>query len=397
MQLYWLNKQYNLEEKEFTTNVVKSIKAFYVDVNYNTQKNLQTLIELPDKNTFLFKVDSAISATTLEDSIALELSTQNVFTDCKVALYHPQQNAYVYEVYMPTAASHYPINEGKELPIFKRNYTYGMLNFPHRNKYILGQMSWWIFSSIVLILVLVCFAISLFYLYKQKFQNEIQNDFIRNVTHEFQTPLTTLTVGLDIIAKPTIVDHPEKLAKYTKLMQGQTEYLKQHIDNLMKVLKTEAVGLVLEKKEVQPHQLIKNAIAQLYTVIDEKNATIQYFFEPTETTILADYNNLFVAILNLISNAIKYASKPVVIIETRVQNNVYSISIKDNGIGIDKHFQKKLFKKFYRVPTGDVHNVKGLGLGLYFVKKVIDAHGGNIKLNSIVGIGTEFVIELPKN
>jgi two-component system phosphate regulon sensor histidine kinase PhoR len=112
---------------------------------------------------------------------------------------------------------------------------------------------------------------------------------------------------------------------------------------------------------------------------------------------MADRNNLYVAIVNVISNAIKYAKEPFIIIETRTQNGTYIIAVKDNGIGIDKRYQKKLFKKFYRIPTGDIHNVKGLGLGLYFVKKVIDAHKGTITINSIAGIGTEFVIELPKH
>jgi two-component system phosphate regulon sensor histidine kinase PhoR len=147
---------------------------------------------------------------------------------------------------------------------------------------------------------------------------------------------------------------------------------------------------------VAPNELIKNAIAQLYAVIEEKHAIVQLQLETANSTINADRNNLYVAIVNVISNAVKYAKEPLVIIETRAENGTYIISVKDNGTGIDKRYQKKLFKKFYRVPTGDIHNVKGLGLGLYFVKKVIDAHKGTITVNSIAGIGTEFVIAIPK-
>jgi two-component system phosphate regulon sensor histidine kinase PhoR len=165
----------------------------------------------------------------------------------------------------------------------------------------------------------------------------------------------------------------------------------------MKVIKTEATGMVVEKESVAPNELVKNAVTQLYAAIEEKHAEIKLELEPANVTILADRNNLYVAIVNLISNAIKYSKDPVVIVETKAVNGSYTISVKDNGIGIDKRYQKKLFKKFYRVPTGDVHNVKGLGLGLYFVKKVIDAHKGTITINNIAGIGTEFVIELPKH
>jgi two-component system, OmpR family, phosphate regulon sensor histidine kinase PhoR len=214
------------------------------------------------------------------------------------------------------------------------------------------------------------------------------------VTHEFQTPLTTLTVGLDAISKTSVIGQPEKMSKYTKLMQGQTNYLKQHIDNLMKVLQAEANGLLIQKEPVAPNELIKEAIKQLYISIEEKKARIELLLETDNATIPADKSSLYVAILNVISNAIKYSNDPLIIIETKLLNDKYYISVKDNGIGIDDQYKKKLFKKFYRIPTGNVHNTKGLGLGLYFVKKVITEHNGNIIIKSIKGIGTEFIIEL---
>jgi len=225
--------------------------------------------------------------------------------------------------------------------------------------------------------------------------NEIQNDFIQNVTHEFQTPLTTLTVGLDAIAKPSITEHSEKLEKYIKLMQAQTVYLKHHIENLMKVLKTESSGLVMDKSEVAPNDLIEKALIQLTPVIEEKNAIIELVRDEQNTVIPADGRSLFTAIVNLISNALKYAEEPVIKIETKVISNRYFISIKDNGVGIDEKSKKKIFKKFYRVPSGNVHNVKGLGLGLYFVKKAADGHKGTITVKSAAGKGAEFIIELP--
>jgi two-component system, OmpR family, phosphate regulon sensor histidine kinase PhoR len=396
-QLYWLSKQYNFEQKEFTTDVVKSIRGLYEDFNSTTGLNLQNSIELPDKNTFLFKFDSVVSQNVLIDSLSSELEQASVFTDCKVGLYDVKQNKYLFEIYLPTAASHYPSITGFDLPVIKRKYSYVQLYFPHRDKYILNQMSWWIISSIILVLALISFGVSLFYLYRQKFLNEAQNDFIRNVTHEFQTPLTTLTVGLDAIIKPSIASHPEKLSKYVMLMQGQTTYLKQHIENLMKVLKAEANGLSVERDEVSPNDLIRSAVTQMYATIEETNTHIDLILEEKDEMIYVESSNLYVAILNLISNAIKYSNNPIIIVETKSTDSIYCISVKDNGIGIEEKYIKNLFKKFYRVPTGDTHNVKGLGLGLYFVKKVVNNHKGNIKVHSIPGIGTEFVIELPKN
>ena len=397
VQLFWLNKIYNFEQKEFTTSVIKSIQGVYEDLELSdsTGVSLQTLIEQPNLNTFLFKIDSIPPKDTLINTILNNLEDFGVFTDCKVALYDDSLHRYAFEVYVPTAASKHPDFSGVDLPVYRTDYAYVQLYFPHRSKYIISAMSWWIISSVLLLLLLVALGFSMFHLYRQKFLNEVQNDFIRNVTHEFQTPLTTLMVGLDAIAKPSIVDYPAKLEKYTRLMQGQTAYLKQHIENLMKVLKAEADGMVIEKEIIAPNELIRKAIAQLNASIEEKNAKLDSVFEQNNTTVLADKGGLYVAILNLIANAIKYSKDPVIIVETKVVNGLYHISVKDNGIGIEEQYQKKLFRKFYRVPTGDIHNVKGLGLGLYFVKKVIDENKGTIHVKSITGIGSEFVIELP--
>jgi len=398
-QLYWLYKIYNYEQKEFTTSVIKSIKGLYEDLELTDSNtaHLQEMIEQPNANTFLVRIDSIPPKDTLLNSVMNNLEDFGVFADCKVALYDDDVQKYLFQDYLPTAVTRHPENDGADLPLYQKNYAYVHLYFPHRNQYVIKEMNWWIIASIVLLLILIALGYSIFHLYKQKFLNEVQNDFIRNVTHEFQTPLTTLTLGLDMIAKPGITEHPEKLAKYARLMQGQTDYLKHHIENLMKVLKADATGMVIEKEKVAPNELIKNAITQLYAAIEEKHAVIELHLESANATILVDGNNLYVAIVNIISNAIKYSKEPLVIIETKAVNGTYTISVKDNGIGIDKRYQKKLFKKFYRVPTGDVHNVKGLGLGLYFVRKVVDAHKGTITVNSIAGIGTEFVIELPKH
>jgi two-component system phosphate regulon sensor histidine kinase PhoR len=396
-QLFWLNKIYNFEQKEFTTSVIKSIQGVYEDLELSDSSGteLQKLIEQPNINTFLFKIESIPAKETLINSLLNNLEIFGVFTDCKLALYNKNVHKYSYEVYLPTAASRHPDNSGMALPLFTNNYHYIHLYFPHRSQYILSAMSWWILASMLLLLLLIALGFSMFHLYRQKFLNEVQNDFIRNVTHEFQTPLTTLMIGLDAIAKPSIIDSPEKLEKYIRLMQGQTVYLKQHIENLMKVLKAETKGLALEKEAIVPNELIKQVIIQLNVNVEEKVANIQLELEQNNIEIIADKNGLYVAILNLVSNAIKYSNNPVIHIKTETLNGRYFISVKDNGIGIDEQFQNKLFRKFFRVPTGDIHNVKGLGLGLYFVKKVVDENKGSIHVKSKPDIGSEFIIELP--
>ena len=399
IQLFWLNKQYAYEQKEFTTNVVKGIRGFYEDFGSNAGLQMSKEVEFPDNKTFLIMLGGFIPPKdALVDSLRSELDQINVFADCKVALYDKVLQKYIYEVSMPTLASREEANSNIiDLPLIKRDYSYIYLFFPNRNRYILGQMFWLILTSILLVLLLAGLGISLFYLYKQKFLVETQNDFIRNVTHEFQTPLATLTLGLDGMAKPSIYEHPEKLDKYRGLMQGQVNYLKQHINNLVKVIKTDSAGLKIIKERVNVNQLIRDALAQLHFNISDKKGNVELHLEKQDMLVFADGENLFIAILNVISNSIKYSPFPNLVISTKQETEIYTISVKDNGIGFDEKYKKQLFRKFYRISTGDQHDVKGLGLGLYFVKKIVDSHHGKIIVHSIKNIGTEFNIQLPIN
>ena len=397
VQLFWLNKQYSFEQKEFTTNVIKGVRGFYEDFGSDVGQQMSKGIEFPDNNTFMIRMGEYVPPkNVLVDSLRSELDQINVFADCKIALYDKTSQQFLYEVHLPTLASREEASSTViDLPVLKRDYSYVYLFFPNRNRYILGQMIWLIVTSVLLVLLLAGLGMSLFYLYKQKFLVETQNDFIRNVTHEFQTPLATLTLGLDALAKPTVYEHQEKLEKYRGLMQGQVNYLKQHINNLVKVIKTDSTGVDLHKQRVNVNQLIRDAVTQLHFTISDKRGNVALQLEKHDMQVYADTDNLFIAILNVISNAIKYSPDPHIIITTRQDADWYTISVKDNGVGIDEKYKKQLFKKFYRVPTGDLHNVKGLGLGLYFVKKIVDSHKGKIFVNSIKNIGTEFSIQLP--
>jgi two-component system, OmpR family, phosphate regulon sensor histidine kinase PhoR len=152
----------------------------------------------------------------------------------------------------------------------------------------------------------------------------------------------------------------------------------------------------LEKVEFVPNDIIKDVLKDMDPLIRQTNTRIEFIAEEKGKNIFADESNIAMVVVNLVENAIKYSKEPHVIITTSSENGHYFISVKDNGIGIEKKYQKQLFKKFFRVPTGNIHNVKGFGLGLNFVKKVIDAHKGKITVNSIPGIGTEFKIMLPR-
>ncbi len=394
-QLMWLYKIYQYEQKEFRTSVIKSMRGVYEELElleFSTIR-LQKLVLEPNANTFLMKVHCIPAKDVLMNAVIHNLEDFGIFADCNVVVYDKEKKNILYQAYLPSIGSLQKSNEFVKMSVM--DYSYIMLYFPHVNWYIFKAMGWWIFSMLLILVVMVALGMSMYYLYRQKFINEIQHDFIRNVTHEFQTPLTTITVGLDALSKPFVTDQPEKRNHYLQLMQAQTAYLKHHIENLMKVVKAESNGLVMERVLLSPLDLIHKAIHQLDFSIQEKEAVI-HFDRAENFRVHADPSSLFMALLNLLSNALKYSPQPVIHISCYQINHNCIISIKDNGVGIPEKYNKKIFKKFFRVMEGDVHDVKGLGLGLYFTKKVIDGHKGNIKLISAPGKGAEFIIEIPE-
>src|SRR5690349_3631748 len=206
-QLYWLNKIYNLEQKEFYTSVIKSIQGVYEDLELTSASatQLRKLIEHPDPDNFLFRVDSVPNREILFEDLLDNLEDFQVFAACQVSVYG-KDHRLLYAGYLPSLYPGKPGNVSMTTSDIRRPYGFIRLYFPYRNQYLLRSMIWWIISAVFLLLVLVAFSLTIFYLYRQKFLNEIQKDFIQNVTHEFQTPLTTLTVGLDAIAKPSIFE-----------------------------------------------------------------------------------------------------------------------------------------------------------------------------------------------
>ena len=397
VQLYWLKKVYSFEEKQFNNNVVKSIRGVFEDLemNDNPALNLQQLIDNPGLNYYLFKADTIPQKDSLIFYLQREFEDFDVLTDCKLGAYSSDSNRYIYAEYIPSPASRYPVQQATDLPVFSQRYDHILLYFPHRSNYILQQMNFWIISRVTLCIALIGLAVSLFYFYRQKFLAEIQKDFVNNFTHEFKTPLAVMKIAADVLAQDAIMQHPNRLERYTAIIKNQTEHLQNQVSRLLRAAASENRKLPIEKEDLNTQTLIEQALSKVQPLIDQTGAKIEVKLEGNQHEIHADKAHLELAVVNLLENALKYSTDPHIVIQTGLEDHDFYISVKDNGIGIEKKYQKNIFKKFYRVPTGDVHNVKGFGLGLNFVKKIIDAHDGKIKVYSIPGIGTEFRLFIP--
>ena len=399
-QLYWLKRVYNLEEQQFNSGVIKSIRGLFsdIDIAHDPRMQIKQVVDMVDTHTYLVKLDSVPPRDTLQHYLSSEFEAFDVWADCNVGVYSSNKQAFLYQYYLSTAASSYPQIGDVSLPAINRQYDYLLLNFPHRSKYIIHEMLFWIVGAVLLLLILIGLSVSLLYLYRQKFLNELQKDFVDNFTHEFKTPLAVMKIAGDVLIQPGIANNPGRLAKYSNVIKEQTEHLQNQVERLLKTTSGDTRKLDIQKEPSQLNQVIQKAIEQIEPLIKSMDGNVEFNMDENEPVINADRSHLQLVIINLIENALKYSkNRPHIIIQLQNgDNGFYSISIKDNGIGIDKRNIKYLFNKFYRVPTGNVHNVAGFGLGLNFVKKVIDAHNGKISINSVPGIGTEFKIQLPK-
>jgi two-component system phosphate regulon sensor histidine kinase PhoR len=397
IQLIWLQKVYLYEEKQFNINVSKSVRSLYTDMELvnDATDNVQKVVENVSPDVYLLKIDCSPNLEQLWINIKAELTDFDVYTDCRVAIYSQVENKYTTEQYIDLPDSYFPSNKEKELSVYKRDYAYIALYFPHRGQYIINQMMFWIASSGLLLLVLIGFGFSIFYLYRQKFFNETQKDFINNFTHEFKTPLAVIKIAADVLQQKTIIEKPDKLENYAGIIHEQTSHLQLQVQRLLEIAYTDRSSLPLEKEIFDANKLIEESINDLHPYIEQKNAVVQTHFAMPDAMINADKPYLRLCLINLIENAIKYAATPVIDVSTNTEGSYFCIAVKDNGIGIATEHQKKIFERFYRIKDGELYTGKGFGLGLNFVKKVIDTHHGKIEVVSELGAGSTFTIKIP--
>lgn len=255
--------------------------------------------------------------------------------------------------------------------------------------------SWMIAEGFALLLMLIGLGGLLYYFYRQWQKREVQKDFLNNFMHEFKTPLAVMGIAGRVLLSPGIEQQGGRLRKYAGIIKQQSEELENKVNRILEAALSDEKEPTLAKEVVDVNEMIANAVSFLQPLISEKSAVIEFTPCPEPLRIYADGASMRQVLVNLLDNSLKYAAKPVIKVEAVRMDRMCVISVKDNGIGIEKKYHKDIFRKFYRVPTGNVHNVKGFGIGLNFAKKVVDAHQGKIEVHSLPGIGSEFSVQIP--
>jgi two-component system, OmpR family, phosphate regulon sensor histidine kinase PhoR len=271
------------------------------------------------------------------------------------------------------------------------------LIFPEKKQFIIEEMGSMFITSVILILVvLFMFWRTILSLIKEKKISEHTTDFLNNMTHEFKTPLTNIALAGKMIIKDTNIRQEDKIKHYTSIILDENEKLRLQVEQVLSMTALERGEIPLLRSEIDFHTLINNSLKCIGIQIENKKGNLIVDLKAVHFKIIGDKNHLTNAICNLIDNAVKYSGEnPEISIRTYNSNNKIITVISDNGIGIDKEYMKQVFDKYFRVPTGDIHDVKGFGLGLAYVKTIIEMHKGTIDLKSEKRKGSTFTITLP--
>lgn len=269
--------------------------------------------------------------------------------------------------------------------------------FPQRERFVLSSIiEIASLSTVFMLIIIAVFIITLNQLITQRRISEIKTDFINNMTHEFKTPIATMNLVLDTLKSPMAINNPDKVMHYVKILKQENKRMLAQVENILQISRLEKGSLQLEREPLDVHELITSAISHVQVMINERGGVIHTHFLASNSDISANESHLTNIFVNVIENAIKYSPEaPEIDIYTENIKNRILIRVKDKGQGMSKQAAKYIFDKFYREHTGDLHNVKGHGLGLAYVKSIVEYHQGTVYVESEKGKGSTFFIKLP--
>ncbi len=341
-------------------------------------------------------VHSRVTNREITFRLSNELKSKGIGTNFKYGIYSNGLATQVKSGYFRKE-----IGKSYMVPMFadaEGNSNYQLyVTFPEEKNYILASISKILALSVFFILIIIlAFVSALYQLVKQKQISEIKTDFINNMTHEFKTPIATINLALDAIKNPKVIGDQEKVIRYLQMIREENKRMNAQVENVLRISKLEKNQLDVSKEKVDVHDLIKEAVTHVELLVKDKGGYINMKLNAATIEILGDHFHFTNVIVNILDNAIKYSEgAPKIDISTENAPKAIIIKIKDHGIGMVKNVQKNVFKKFYREESGNIHNVKGHGLGLAYVKKIVEIHQGEVYVESEKGIGSTFTIKLP--
>ena len=271
------------------------------------------------------------------------------------------------------------------------------INFPERKKFIISSVIVvTLLAMLFTLIIIIAYTSALYQLIKQRKISQMKSAFINNMTHEFKTPIATINLALDAIRNPKIISDKEKVLRYLQIIKEENKRMNAQVENVLRISQLQKKQLNISKDRYKLHDLIEDAITHVELIVEDRKGYIKTHFNAVKSSVLANQTYFTNVIVNVLDNAVKYSNEsPQIDIYTENVGNNILLSIKDQGKGMNKAVQKRIFEEFYREHTGNVHNVKGHGLGLSNVKRIVDNHQGIVSVESEKGKGSTFIIKLP--
>ena len=391
VQGFWLKRAFDMEERQFNHQIQVAMKSIADSIV--AEKPAESQVKQLSSKFFFVELNQAINPELLDSLIKLQLTMRQIRADYELGIYNASDDTLVYGEYIAATLqwnidrANDPISSAGE----KSNFA---IYFPNKFSVIAGEIKIWIFSTLVLLLMTAFFIYAILTLLRERRLAEIKEDFINNLTHEFKTPIANIELASEALKENRV--SAEKHERYFQIIHAENQRLKKQVEQVLQMGTIDKKELHLDLKPINIHDLIQRLTASVGMRIKEKTGVLNMQLNATHAEVIADEFHLTNTVYNVLDNAEKYSGEhPKISISTKDEKDGLLISIRDAGIGIKEEFQQFVFDKFFRVPTGDVHNVKGFGLGLSYVKTIVEAHKGQISLHSQLNQGTQFDIYLP--
>lgn len=393
VQAIWVRNAYALRERQFRQTAfiaLQDVADAVANLNHFVL-NRYAVTQL-SADYFIVNTDAPIDPATLESFIQTSFQQHKLITDYEYGIYNCETDRMVYGAYVGTSSASLvktPRQDGENLPKFPRYTYYFGIRFPNQAGFVAGQLSGWLWSTVAVLLVVIFFGYTLSVVLKQRRLTEVQRDFINNITHELQTPVSTIRIAADVLQSETIAQQPDRLKQYARVLGEESRRLQKQVHSVLQLARSERTGFAPDLQPVDLHEL-------MLAGADAFSPFVTLDLTAPEAWVQADRYPLETALNNLLDNALKYCDRtPSVVIHTRLEQNQLIWSVRDNGIGIAPNHQKAVFRQFFRVTSGHTHPTKGFGLGLYYVRQVVRAHGWRLTLTSELGKGSTFTITCP--
>jgi two-component system, OmpR family, phosphate regulon sensor histidine kinase PhoR len=397
-QFYWISRAWDINQNQFNHSVnlaLRNVANEIIRMRGDSTAYIEPIRQV-SANYFVVSIYDTLHPYLLESLLRAEFKTRNLGQDFEYGIYDCFTDSIVYGNYVAmqpgkvnAKPTHLPVKWDKD------GHYFGVY-FPEKQNYLISYMGIWWFSSIILLIVIIFFAYTIFVILKQKRLSEITTDFINNMTHEFKTPISTIALSGEVLKNPEIAGHPERINRYSGIIIEENNRLKNMVERLLQIATLDKADYKVTKTPLNINSLIREITDRFLLRLKEKDGEFVLHLNAAEPVLNADLEHVTNILNNLIDNAIKYTTnKPLIKISTESTKKGVTFSVEDNGIGLSKDAQKHVFERFFRVSTGNLHDVKGFGLGLNYVKLMVKAHKGKIKVSSEPGKGSRFDIFIP--